>query len=783
MRAERGGRGSARTSSLLAGSVLLLLLMLFASPVAAQIGGDIPDSAGTTWDLPDSHGFYINGTEGASSLERLHPIATGQPMGFVQFNSGSSTILEISSAPATETVTVSGDASVWLYASLLSKNTLCRGMGGVFGAGETSFSVWLDVGNTVVIDGEDTEQVALDTDWTDPHEFFVNTSYLNLTISPGDVITLTVDVTHTCPQDGRLWWGVYHAPSGVELTGDLLQPELSAKTDTNGIPRIEFIPISPWGAEDYDWQILDLVEIDDWGSGRHLSSMPSEDVHIEHFEIPHGTRIVEANRTALTWLGNITLPPGKYMIDTCITIDAGDVNEKCHIIGVHRFEVLPGPTPWLGPGWFWVMSLATMVAFMSWRMRERFLPWPTLVLLLALALLVMIPASTLPELEAQSTRDEAAAPSFSLLSHPSQGGGAHSLSDLYGGKHTLVLGVFDAGSPGAEQQKRDFDNASGRVGDDVAFAQIVTGEGIRAVDVDSYAALLNGSWPLLMDEAGGDVARQFPMGIADGVVVIDAGGFISSWSPGTMSQDSIVAATEETSRGSGQSMFLLFTLLLPSLLLLPLVSMSFPLRRTDPPDTPLIPGAGLIGTMGAGALGFAVWALPVALLSPFLGGQWAFVELGLVIWLGWQSVSLAIRGEIPELKLVSGLVHSRLPQGYRDWRHRIEFDRDVLLGGWVAWISWFAHPLLIPQGVGAVAAASMVGILLAVLKFVGFLVMAGLMVLILRGIGAMLGPLGRMLGNLGHEEVPRLWGCLAFCLALWWLAWMLTGPVWNATFA
>ena len=81
------------------------------------------------------------------------------------------------------------------------------------------------------------------------------------------------------------------------------------------------------------------------------------------------------------------------------------------------------------------------------------------------------------------------------------------------------------------------------------------------------------------------------------------------------------------------------------------------------------------------------------------------------------------------------------------------------------------------------AAASMVGILLALLKFVGFLLMAGLMVLILRGIGAMLGPIGRMLGNLGHEEVPRLWGCLAFCLALWWFAWMLTGPVWNATFA
>ena len=126
MRAERGGRVGARTRGLLAGSILLILLMMIASPVEAQIGSDIPDSAGTTWELPTSHGFYINGTDGPSGLNRVHPIATGEPMGYVQFNSASGTILEISSAPATETVTVSGEASVRLYASLLTDNDFCR---------------------------------------------------------------------------------------------------------------------------------------------------------------------------------------------------------------------------------------------------------------------------------------------------------------------------------------------------------------------------------------------------------------------------------------------------------------------------------------------------------------------------------------------------------------------------------------------------------------------------------------------------------------------------------
>ena len=128
MRAEACARVDARTRSLLAGAVLLVLMMV-STPVGAQIGGEIPDSAGTTWDLPDSHGFYINGTEESSNLARLHPIATGQPVGNAQFNSVSGTILEISSAPATETVTVSGEASVKLYASLFTANSLCRGMG------------------------------------------------------------------------------------------------------------------------------------------------------------------------------------------------------------------------------------------------------------------------------------------------------------------------------------------------------------------------------------------------------------------------------------------------------------------------------------------------------------------------------------------------------------------------------------------------------------------------------------------------------------------------------
>ena len=135
--------------------------------------------------------------------------------------------------------------------------------------------------------------------------------------------------------------------------------------------------------------------------------------------------------------------------------------------------------------------------------------------------------------------------------------------------------VVASGSPNAEQQKRDFDNASERLGDSVAFAQIATGEGVQPTDLDYYADLLNGSWPLLIDESKGEVANQLPSGIADGVIIVDSAGFISTSSSGSMSDQRIVESVKKSMKGSDQSMLNIFYLLIPTLIALPLLILAF----------------------------------------------------------------------------------------------------------------------------------------------------------------------------------------------------------------
>ena len=88
---------------------------------------------------------------------------------------------------------------------------------------------------------------------------------------------------------------------------------------------------------------------------------------------------------------------------------------------------------------------------------------------------------------------------------------------------------------------------------DIAFVQIATGEGVQAIDLDTYAMQLNESWPLLLDESDASTGKAFPSGATDAVIVIDSAGFVTSWNPGTMSAMEIEEAVESATRGSKQS--------------------------------------------------------------------------------------------------------------------------------------------------------------------------------------------------------------------------------------
>ena len=357
--------------------VTLLISSISLSTTIAQEGENTPTGPGLDWKIPTSHHLFVNGTSGPTDLNREYPYFTGEPP-FITFGGGSTTVIEVESAPATETVVLSGEADVYVYASLISDNPFCLVSQGPDGtSGKTSFTVWLDIGTTTIIDGEQSDWQVMEDGWERPYEFHVNATYDNVTLGEGDVVNIVIQSNHNCMIQGRVYWDAYQSATGAILQGEMLQPEMSVTTDANGLARIEFTPISPWGPDDYDAQFIDIVgPLGGWDEGQHMRTKPAEDSHIEHFETPHGSRLVEANRSALVWISNASLEPGKYMVDACFILKSGDYNEDCnsedsdHIIAVYRFEVPTQSEAVAGSGWFWFISMASLLAYLgrAWSM-------------------------------------------------------------------------------------------------------------------------------------------------------------------------------------------------------------------------------------------------------------------------------------------------------------------------------------------------------------------------------------------------------------------------------
>ena len=115
-----GGRATA---------ICLLLIALIATSLLTS-SGSAQDEQGVyelgvqTWKLPDSHKIYINEvpdieepTEFITSLIRNYPDSS-EPTGSSSFGSEDSTIVDIYSEAATDTVNISANMSLEIYASL-----------------------------------------------------------------------------------------------------------------------------------------------------------------------------------------------------------------------------------------------------------------------------------------------------------------------------------------------------------------------------------------------------------------------------------------------------------------------------------------------------------------------------------------------------------------------------------------------------------------------------------------------------------------------------------------
>ena len=737
------------------------------------------EGPGIEWTLPDTHMLYLKGTEEQPFLDRNWTTNTGQPLGRAEFTKTSSALnpnlIDIQSAPLAESFRFEGNITVRLFASLDSTNDGCRltnVLPGSAGA-ETSFSVTLSLGSSVVIENAQTNSLPMEESYLSAHEFTVQALDVNVSLASGDLISLQVDVQHDCLQQGVLWWGTYDATSGIIFDGNVIEPKLEYSIDSNRMARVEFTPISPWGPGDFDGQVLEIVGPLDWDEMVH--GFGKEDQRLEHFETPHGTRTGEGNRTILTWSSEKPLLPGRYMIDACFTVTDQNPGELCDAIGVLRFEIPQDPKPMLSSMWAAVVVPLGIIAWIGVSMREAMLPIQTYAILLLLAIAALGPAMHLPDIDSNAPREEGAAPSFALLSHD---GELVKLPELLKGSDAVVVGLFRTGSPNAIRQFDDFRGTEIISESDIAFIQIATGEGVQSVDLDTYSLTLNESWPLLMDEADAAVGKAFPSGATDAVIIIDSAGFVTDWQPGTMSALEIDEAVSSASRGSGNNPLSLFSVIIGTALL-PLAVLAMPRdRELELPEQSLFPGAGALMTAAGAAAGFGLWALPVALMAAFgLGAFWIWVELLLAVVLVYHGMSVLLHGKIAEAERLITVTYSRLPDGFRAWRDRASFAEDVYLGLWLAWLLWLRTPVLIPQGVGAVARSDILGILLSVLAMLGFLVAAGIVVNIARLVALSPGNLSRVFGWLSVGIRPRAWGLASAILGTWVALALLVGPV------
>ena len=768
---------------------VMLAISLIPSPSMAD---DFPTGPGLDWTLPESHGLYIAGADGSESLERNLPLETGQPDGDIEFGYSpfGENLLALSSPPATEASLLQGNLTVKLYAGLYAEGTQCKWLGETW---DTQFLATVYVGGTPVMEDAESNSIVMEKDWNNAHEFIIE-SPIDAMLDINETITMEISVIHNCQallpdSRGHLFWDTYDLSSGLQIHADLLTPSMNLSVSSNGMPQIEFTPHSPFGTDDYQEILIDVIgPLDTWEQGVHYPQPPEEDQFQDRLLMPpDGSRKTDTGRTAWTWTTREPLDEGMYVADLCATlIDGeqrggeqglvGDTQKNCHLIGVLRFEVNETPSAWVESGGFAAaIPVLSVLGLLGFLVQTRLPPWPVLIVIALMAATSMAAMTVLPDIGPGEQQSETTAPNFMLLKH---GNGSANLGDLLEGKDALVLGVFTAGSPAADMQMRDFLDVQDDFGDSVAFAQMITGEGVEIYDGDSHVANLNGSWPLMIDESDGAVAHQLPTGIGDGVVIIDSAGFIVDWHVSTMNPIDIEKAVETAKSGGGRNPLELLQLS-SIMVFLPLLLLGLPRERIDAPETVMVPAAGWLGTAGSAAVGFAMWAIPVAVLGVFGAMLWSWVQAILIGWLIWQAFAMMFWQRLPEVDWISNQVYKRLPADYRAWRSEEMWVWDSRMGHWLAWLSWLAMPTLIGQGVGSRIASGGIGFLMGPLMLIAFILLAGLLALLIRLVASWGGPLSRLMGTLTRPVAVRSWGALNAGIVIWLTIWYVFGPLFG----
>ena len=755
-------------------ALLLVLLMVATTTVtgyALAEGDDGYPSGHEEWRVDDVMRLYVEGLNEEEAI--LQRNSTDGAVGFFEVlgGSGEVPVFSVSSPPLVNPIEATVNMSVFFSVRLEQAPARSCSATNPFTNGnqETSLRMEVTAGSSTYTS---TVQQVIEAVSNDDSELFEGErQMINLSMQPGDVFTLNLWMQHDCEGTrARVLWGGFEQNSGgIVMEGDIYEPSASLMIDASRRAHIAFTADLPWGANDIDWADGGpAVSWSIWGplDDDELFSRDGDDL----VETSTGRALIErvlpGNNTAWTWTGVEEVPIGHVSVEVCVTVVGADPNEDCHATGYVRAIVQEPDSGFASSGlWLTLTTMGSLLAFIVVAFRAGLpLPPPILAALLVLAL-AMVPLGIVQD----NLGEEAVVDDSIRLGDPSMNAASGiitSPSEVMGDADLMLVSVLMPGSVNGADHLKEFEVAMAGYNGDVAVLTVIIGEEALITDAISYVERHNVTWPVLLDSTG-EFAASLPTGEADAVLVIDRSGRVSSSASPVQAYTELGDAMSASQRGGTQSASAYLRLAFgPCLFLL---FLALPRVGWEKPEEPLPPGTLWASIVVAAGAGVFLVNLPSLLLAfvPFDAALGSTLDLISYAWFIEMAVVTAIRGAPFESDFLGQFIHRLTPGVFQRWRDVEDLARDVLLGVWVGWFAWFAEPAMFAQGVGAAMMSGVGGILIGLLNGLMFAFVAGLVVLLLRIVAGLGGPLSRLFGLYGAESFARFSGWALVPIGLW----------------
>jgi len=749
---------------------LLCIVIPSISPLISNASGEdeIYEAGFVEWDVNNLHRIYISGPENDVNLTRDYQ---GAAMGNVLIRTGQSASVGPLSMPPLEmgfngTFEISTYVAAYVQAGTGFPLAQCRTNNPV------TIDTQVQIGD-FSYSGSITEFVYESA--ADAHNMSTTVEIANITARPGDIITYSMSASTSCPASINIeWGGDGEFAGGIVIQGNLFAPEVEVTVDDSSLAHIQLVATLPWGFDDLD---QDFTSMNIFGPVQpDEKRIYDEDMRPEGFTAssPYVERTDDMGRPSKVFTGKNKLPAGDNVLIVCLkTVDTGIngiAGKNCDHEGIIRFNVESEDEPMASAFlWLSISGFVAIIAYLVAQIRQGILlPLPLMAALVVMAILMIPLASSIPDLGGEEiVADDARAPSFILHQN---GNGSVSLDELLDGKEAVIIGITLPASSNAVDQTKQIENAADRLGDRVSAVQIVTGENVRMDDLDTIAQITNASWPILIDDGESRFANRMPLGVSDSIVVIDSSGHVTYSAAGSASSEDIIEAVEDIGLGGQQSLSATLGLFWGPGLAMLLVAL--PRKKYELPEEPLIPGS-LWGSVAlAGGFGFLMVNF-VSLVMAFIPGDndlRTWVDLALVVWFVSAAIRAAMVGTPREVKFFAKKLHNRYSKGFREWRDIEDVERDLLIGFWMGWFIWLAHPALLPQGVAALTMTGGINYIFGPFMLLVHILVAGLLTLIIRFVASWGGSVSQAFGSFGARPFSQALGWALIPISLWALA-------------